>query len=407
MRGSVRAVLVVAATGCLISAATGVARAEVTPTRDPLAAATALADDPTLVASAAFTALPPQGNPVAVSTTALGEFPTSGDSYTMLSTGDTTVATTPNRAPNTGNDNGGVPLRGARDVTTLRVDVDVPMTASCLSIRFRFYSEEFPEYVGEIYNDAFIAELGESSWDASGTANPTIRAPRNFAFDTRGNPISVNAVGPVSVSRSQASGSTYDAATQRLRASTPVTPGRHSLYHTIFDQGDRLFDSTVLIDRLELSNLRPCVPGAAADLSQGTPVGAITLPNGQVSVPAANVFAPAHFRVDDVDFAPERLRSYRPVTATVRVRETRDYLVRGARVTVKAVPGYLLRGRPTGRTGRNGEAVIRLFPSRRLRLVNGGRLNLYVCATKVGASEVADVSACRLVQLKLSAPRGG
>ena len=405
MRGTVRTVLVLATTGCVAAGAPALARAEVTPTRDAVAAARALADDPTLVTSAAFTALPPSGSPAAVSTTALGEFPTSGSSYTILSTGNAAVATSPNRAPDTSSDNGGAPMRGARDVTTLRVDFDVPTTASCLSIRFRFYSEEFPEYVGAIYNDAFIAELDASTWDASGTTRPAIRAPRNFAFDTRGNPISVNSVGPVSVSRSQASGSTYDAATQRLRASTPITPGPHSLYLTIFDQGDRAYDSTVLIDRLTLSNLTPCAAGAAADLSQGTPVGAITLPNGQVSVPAANVFSPAHFRVDNVDFRPERLRSYRPVTVRVRVRETRDYLVRGANVTVKAVPGYLLRGRPTGRTARNGEAVIRLYPSRRLRLVNGGRLNLYVCATKLGASEVADVSACRLVQLKLSEPR--
>jgi hypothetical protein len=290
-------------------------------------------------------------------------------------------------------------------VTTLRIDFDVPATASCLSIRFRFYSEEFPEYVGARYNDAFIAELDESTWDASGTASPTIRAPRNFAFDTRSNLISVNGAGPASVSRSMASGSTYDAATQRLRASTPVTPGRHSLYLTIFDQGDQLFDSAVLLDRLTLSNLNPCVPGAAADLSAGTPFGALTLPNGQVSVPAATIFAPAHLLVDRISFRPERLRSRNPVTATVRIRDSRDFLVRGAKVTIKAVPGYLLRGRPSGRTGQDGEAVIRLLPSRRLRLVNGGRLNLYVCVTKPGGLEDAGVSSCRLVQQKLSEPR--
>jgi len=406
MRRSRRSVLVAATTAALSCAGAAPAAAAITPTRDASALAQVIADDPTLPVSAAFTALPPRGNPAAVSTTALGEFPSSGGSYGILSTGDATVAANPNGSPETGTENGGVLTRGARDVTTLRIDFDVPVTKSCLSLRFRFYSEEFPEYVGARYNDAFIAELDESTWDAAGTVNPTINAPRNFAFDTRRNQISVNGAGPASVSRSLASGSTYDGATQRLRASTPVSPGRHSLYLTIFDQGDPLFDSAVLLDRLELSNLNPCVPGAAADLSAGTPAGFVTLPNGQVSIPAANVFAPAQLLIDRIGFRPERLRSRAPVTATVRVRDSRDYLVRGAKVTVKAVPGYLLQGRPSGRTGQNGEAVIVLRPSRRLQLVNGGRLNLYVCVSKPGGLEDAGVSSCRLVQQKLTAPRG-
>ena len=405
MRRRRRSVLTAATTAALTFVAAAPAVAAITPTRDATAIARAIADDPTLPVSAAFTALPPNGNPAAISTTPLGEFPTSGASYGILSTGDTTVAANPNGSGDTGTENGGTVLRGARDVTTLRIDFDVPATAGCLSLRFRFYSEEFPEYVGARYNDAFIAELDASTWDASGTASPTIRAPRNFAFDTRSNQISVNGAGPASVSRSLASGSTYDGATQRLRASTPITPGRHSLFLTIFDQGDRLFDSSVLLDRLSLSNLTPCVPGAAADVSEGTPPGSITLPNGQVSIPAANVFAPAHLLVDRIAFRPERLRSRASVTATVRIRDSRDFLVRGAKVTIKAVPGYLLQGRPSARTAQDGEAVIRLRPSRRLRLVNGGRLNLYVCVTKPGGREDEGVSSCRLVQQKLTAPR--
>ena len=50
-------------------------------------------------------------------------------------------------------------------------------------MRFKFLSEEFPEFVNDVYNDAFIAELDESSWDASGKQDPTITAPNNFASD--------------------------------------------------------------------------------------------------------------------------------------------------------------------------------------------------------------------------------
>jgi hypothetical protein len=95
--------------------------------------------------------------------------------------------------------------------------------------------------------------------------NPRIAAPGNFAADATGNPISVNAVGDESVKASRARGTTYDAATPRLRASTSVSPGRHILYMSIFDQGDRSYDSAVFIDRLTLNRRQPCESGAVKD----------------------------------------------------------------------------------------------------------------------------------------------
>ena len=70
----------------------------------------------------------------------------------------------------------------SHDVTTLRLNVNVPSTANCLSVDFSFLSEEWPDYVGD-YNDAFVAELDTSDWTASGT---TVTAPHNFAFDADG-----------------------------------------------------------------------------------------------------------------------------------------------------------------------------------------------------------------------------
>ena len=75
----------------------------------------------------------------------------------------------------------------------LRVDLDVPSTANCLvGLDFRFLSEEFPEYVGSRFNDAFIAELDRSTWT---TAGSTIIAPDNFALDPNGSAITINAAG--------------------------------------------------------------------------------------------------------------------------------------------------------------------------------------------------------------------
>ena len=123
------------------------------------------------------------------------------------------------------------------DVTVLKVDLDVPVGPNCLSIDFRFLSDEFPEYVSTSYNDAFIAELDTSDWTTSGS---TITAPHNFAFDEAHNEISINAAGAASMSESEAAGTTYDGATPLLSASTPITSGAHSLYLSIFDQGDHI-----------------------------------------------------------------------------------------------------------------------------------------------------------------------
>ena len=50
----------------------------------------------------------------------------------------------------------------------------------------------------------------------------------------------------------EAAGTTYDGATPILTAQTPVTPGDHSVYFSIFDAGDRIYDSAVFLDGLSL-----------------------------------------------------------------------------------------------------------------------------------------------------------
>ena len=227
--------------------------------------ARAIAVDPSQIRRASFSALPPFSNPAAISTERLGGFPRDGDSFAILSTGAATRADAPNDSGDRSTALGGPSIRGARDVTILRIVVHVPAAARCLSVRFKFLSEEFPEFVNDIYNDAFIAELDTSNWDASNKQNPTITAPNNFATDAMGNPIRVNAVGDASVTAFRARGTTYDAATRILRASTPISPGQHILYLSIFDQGDRQYDSAVFLDRLTIDRRSPCTSGAVPD----------------------------------------------------------------------------------------------------------------------------------------------
>lgn len=211
---------------------------------------------------AKFVTTPPGNGPVAISTRRVSGFPRRGGAFAILSTGCARLAVTRNITGAAGCADGGSRVRGARDVTIWRIRLNVPRRANCLSFRFKFFSEEYPEYVGTQFNDAFIAEVGRSpSWTSSGNRRPVIRAPRDFATTRDGNLISVSATQNARVNRRAARGTTYDAATGKLRASTPVRPGRRFLYLSIFDQGDRQFDSAVFVDRLTVRKAKRCRSG--------------------------------------------------------------------------------------------------------------------------------------------------
>lgn len=229
------------------------------------AAATALAEaavsQPGIITGAAFEAVPPAGNPHGISGP-LSHLPTAGEDFALLTTGSAGIADMDNVSGSSGVGLGGGNVRGNTDydVTVLAIDLDVPTGRDCLRFDFAFYSEEYPEWVGTAYNDAFIAELDDSTWATSGSS---ISAPDNFAFDPDGNPISINSAGPTAMSEVNAGGTTYDGATVLLEAATPVTPGEHTLYLSIFDQGDDVYDSAAFVDNIRVEQtVTTCEPGA-------------------------------------------------------------------------------------------------------------------------------------------------
>jgi hypothetical protein len=229
---------------------------------DPLARA--IARKPSLLRQSVFPALPPEAKPAAVSTTRLAGFPRNGKRFAILSTGNARIAAHKNTRPDSGRQSKGVAVRGARDVLIMRVGFVVPKNDNCLTFNFRFLTEEFPEFVDDVYNDTFVAELDRSTW-RSQRDTPTVDAPRNFAVDRDGRPIRINTVGDTSMSAFQARGTTYDGATRLLRASTRVTPGRHNLYLSIFDQGDRIYDSAVFLDNMGTTNAEECRTGVGLE----------------------------------------------------------------------------------------------------------------------------------------------
>ena len=152
-------------------------------------------------------------------------------------------------------------------MSVLQVGVQAPPGATCLSFAFRFLSEE-PTNLASAYGDAFIAELDESTWTTSGSA---ISAPRDFALGPGGRVISVNGLGVAATSAAGAAGTRFDSGTAILRASAPVTPGPHTLYLSLLDQGGGDVDSAVLIDRLQFT-ATPAGGCAGAVVDDGSPL---------------------------------------------------------------------------------------------------------------------------------------
>ncbi len=162
----------------------------------------------------------------------------------------------------------------ANDLVQVRFVLKAPQNAKSLSFKFNFFSAEYPEYVCKSYNDRFLAVLESGALDASklpagqcktGTATPQC----NISYDSKGEPVTVNngffdicqtpgypgtCTKPVTLLK----GTGYEVlrgsqptggATGWLTTTAPVKPGETvTLSFMVFDEGDGILDSAVLID---------------------------------------------------------------------------------------------------------------------------------------------------------------
>jgi hypothetical protein len=242
---------VLAATGLLVAGTALATSAAVITTPEAINLADAMASPSIPVTGADFVTRPPFGTPTAIADSPLAGFPTNGPTYAVLSSGDAGNAGIPGGFVSVDNGGGNAGHGNSDfDVTILRVGIDVPAPLNCLHFDFKFLSVEWPIYVGTSFNDAFIAEVDQNNWTATGS---TISAPGNFAFDQEGRPVTINTSGVAAMKPEFAAGTAYNAATPTLVAGTLISPGPHSVYFSIFDQGDHILDSAAFLDNLALS----------------------------------------------------------------------------------------------------------------------------------------------------------
>ena len=75
------------------------------------------------------------------------------------------------------------PSKTIDDDVGLQLQIRMPTNATGYSFAFKFYSEEYPYYVCDSYNDQFIALVSPAPM---GSING------NISFDSKNNPVSVN-----------------------------------------------------------------------------------------------------------------------------------------------------------------------------------------------------------------------
>ncbi len=136
------------------------------------------------------------------------------------------------------------------DYTELELVLKVPGNAKSLTFDFNFMSAEFPEYVCSSFDDTFLALLDSEKFKG------------NVSFDSMGNRMSINVGffdvcnpmhGPACSSDADLIGTGYEGSigggTGWLTTTAPVQPGeKATLRFIIFDEGDHVLDSAVIID---------------------------------------------------------------------------------------------------------------------------------------------------------------
>ena len=165
---------------------------------------------------------------------------------------------------------GGADQTNVHDYTELVIQLHAPTNVQSFSFQFQFFSGEYPNYVCTNYNDEFLAIVQSSK---------TYPTPTNISFDSGMHPITVNS-GFFTVCTnstkpqtmhcmhppSDNAGTGYETtgspiplpgavpggSTGWLSTTAPIQPNEDvTLRFVIFDEGDGVLDSAVLLDNFQ------------------------------------------------------------------------------------------------------------------------------------------------------------
>jgi hypothetical protein len=151
----------------------------------------------------------------------------------ILSTGLVGTVVGPNNSASAGTDLGAFGPVG--DTTTLTINFTSDATAANLFFNYVFGSEEFPEFIGDIFNDFFTLTLDGF----------------NFAKLVCGSDVAINNfIGACLAELVDNTGglvTQLDFYTNKLLFQAPLSPGAHTLELSIGDIGDGNYDSAVFV----------------------------------------------------------------------------------------------------------------------------------------------------------------
>lgn len=134
-----------------------------------------------------------------------------------------------------------------------------------------------------------------------------------------------------------------------------------------------------------------------AVVADSGPAGAIKLPNGKTSIPAAS--ATNRLVIDGVKFTPGRLTNRSPFTGRIHVSDTSGNVVRDVLVKITGLPYAWARSPAEAQTDQTGWATLTITPTRNLPLGGHNALVMFVRARVEGQPLLAGISNRRLVQV--------
>lgn len=186
--------------------------------------------------------------------------------FAAISSGNAENAPLPNNSGSLSTVLSGLNNNQGNDMVQLTLELEVPSGAEYWAVDWKFFSEEYPEWVGSVFNDAFLIETPSSTFTISGS---DIVAPNNVATDPSGELVTVNTVGAVGMSTANSVGTTYDGATEMFTTLAPIPPEADTvtIVFSVMDLGDSVYDTTVFLDSFRFSEVGSPLLGLAEDTS--------------------------------------------------------------------------------------------------------------------------------------------